>query len=82
MTERFYLSLSAIACLFALSQTGSAHVGHLGELAGHSHWVGAAALGGAAVLAAWLAARSKKRGEQDAEDAVEDAETDAETVES
>ncbi len=40
-----------------------AHAGHLGDLAGHSHWVGLAAGLGAAALAALIAkarARSKK----------------------
>ncbi|MBW3095749.1 DUF6732 family protein [Pseudohoeflea coraliihabitans] len=36
-----------------------AHGGHLGELAGHSHWLGWAAVAAAAGLAAW--ARKKRR---------------------
>jgi hypothetical protein len=38
-----------------------AHAGHLGELAGHSHWVGAAALAGAALLAGVIALKDRKR---------------------
>lgn len=38
-----------------------AHGGHLGELAGHSHWVGAAALAGAALVAGLVALRDRKR---------------------
>ena len=37
-----------------------AHAGHLGELAGHSHWIGVAAVTGAAIIAG-LAAKAKKR---------------------
>lgn len=38
-----------------------AHLGHLGELAGHGHWVGAGALVGAAAIAALLADRKRKQ---------------------
>ena len=40
-----------------------AHVGHIGELAGHSHWIGVAALAAAAAVAA-LAARAKPKSER------------------
>ncbi|MCA1299111.1 DUF6732 family protein [Stappia indica] len=42
----------AVATLPTLAQ---AHVGHVGELAGHSHWAGIAALAGAALLAGIVA---------------------------
>jgi len=38
-----------------------AHPGHLGDMAGHSHWLGAAALFGAAVLAGFLAVKNRKK---------------------
>jgi len=38
-----------------------AHAGHLGELAGHSHWVGAAAVAGAALVAGIIALKDRKR---------------------
>ncbi len=83
MIARFHLPVSAGVFLLASSQLAFAHVGHLGELAGHSHWIGAAALGGAAALAVWLAARSKKRGEHAVDDSGEEAESKPEeTVES
>lgn len=46
-----------------------AHGGHVGELAGHSHWLGWAALAGAAGLAALLAKAKlgKKNNEQSGE---------------
>jgi len=51
-----------------------AHVGHLGEIAGHGHWIAAGALG-AAALAAWLAGRGKKAdAEAEPEEELEEAE--------
>lgn len=52
-----------------------AHVGHIGEVAGHGHWIGLAALGGAAAiaLAATLAGRARKKADRAAEDSGDDA---------
>lgn len=45
-----------------------AHGGHLGDLAGHSHWAGLAAVLGAAVLGAAAAKlRKRQRARADAE---------------
>ncbi|PWV98978.1 hypothetical protein DFR52_104269 [Hoeflea marina] len=52
-----------------------AHGGHLGELAGHSHWVGWAAAAGAAAIAAW-AGKRKLNADRDSKEA--DASADAE----
>ena len=69
--------IPAISVAFFLpASTAFAHVGHLGELAGHAHWVGAAAVLGAAAIAAALAAKAKKSGEPAAEE--EAAESEAE----
>lgn len=38
-----------------------AHAGHLGELAGHSHWVGAAALAGAVMVAGVIALKDRNK---------------------
>ncbi|MCR9135415.1 MAG: hypothetical protein NXI27_05435 [Alphaproteobacteria bacterium] len=65
----------ATTLLFVLTVSmAHAHVGHVGELAGHAHWVGLAALIGAAAMAA-LAAKSKKNDK----DRVEPEEGDSET---
>ncbi len=56
-----------------------AHWGHVGELAGHGHIVGIAALAGAAALAAALAAARGKRAEENEEEA-EDIEAEGETA--
>lgn len=52
-----------------------AHVGHLGEVAGHGHWIAAGALG-AAALAAWLAGKGKNA-DAEPEPADEDAPDEA-----
>jgi len=57
-----------------------AHVGHVGELAGHSHWVGVAAVVGAAAVAA-IAAKLRKRGERDGQEADSEAEGGEQTAE-
>ncbi len=52
-----------------------AHGGHLGELAGHSHWIGLAALGIAAGLIALLPQRKRKTEEDSGEAASAEDET-------
>ena len=49
----------------------NAHAGHLGELAGHAHWLGLGAAAIAAALAAIVAAQPK----HDDDETVEDDET-------
>lgn len=56
-----------IALLWVSS--ASAHPGHLIEVAGHSHWLGAAALGAAIALGAWAALKGKKSQSSEAEEA-------------
>ena len=68
--------MKALSILFAVIATPAlAHVGHLGEVAGHGHWIAAGALG-AAGLAAWLAGKGKKA-EADAEPEEEMEEAEA-----
>ncbi|MEM7547235.1 MAG: DUF6732 family protein [Pseudomonadota bacterium] len=66
---RILVSLSAL--LLAPSAPAIAHVGHVAEVAGHSHWIGLAAALGAAALGAWIAGSKKK---EEAEDCPEDTE--------
>ena len=54
-----------------LPSAAHAHMGHVGELAGHSHWVGVAAVLGAAAIAA-LAAKARKRAERSEDGAAEE----------
>ena len=62
--------------------TAFAHGGHLGELAGHAHWIGVAAVAGAALVAGVVALkdRKKKTAEDAAEVAGEEDETAAEAA--
>ncbi|MEL7254490.1 MAG: DUF6732 family protein [Pseudomonadota bacterium] len=52
-----------------------AHPGHLAEVAGHGHWLGAAALGAAIAIGLYAGLKGRKT---KAEDSVEDAGEDAE----
>lgn len=57
-----------------------AHLGHLGEVAGHGHWIGLAAAAGAAVLAGWLAGKlGEKDGDAEEQEPGPDAATEAGT---
>lgn len=55
-----------------------AHIGHIGELAGHGHWLAAGALAAAAGLAALGAMRGRKE-KAEAESAGENPEAEPET---
>ncbi|MTI43855.1 hypothetical protein JM93_02297 [Roseibium hamelinense] len=60
-----------------------AHAGHLGELAGHSHWIGVAALAGAVALAGALALKGRKKTAAEDETTADDttpSERDAEAA--
>jgi len=47
--------MTRLAFLAAFIATPAhAHLGHLGEVAGHGHWIGLGALAGAAILAGLL----------------------------
>ena len=63
---RLILIFAAIALT---AQSASAHPGHLAEVAGHGHWLGAAALGAAIALGAWAALKGKKNEQSEADDA-------------
>lgn len=52
-----------------------AHVGHVGEMAGHDHWVAGAAIGVAVGVAIWGWLKGEKSDEEDS--ATETDETDA-----
>lgn len=53
------LVLSIAGSVF-FTQAALAHGGHVGDLAGHSHWVGWAAAAAAGAIAAWAIKRGKK----------------------
>ena len=49
-----------------LASTANAHPGHLAEVAGHGHWLGAAAIGAAIAIGLWKAAQDKKAKSEEA----------------
>lgn len=53
-----------------------AHGGHVGDLAGHSHWVGWAAAAAAGAIAAWAIKRGTKK-KSDTQGNAEDADSSA-----
>ncbi|WFE89366.1 hypothetical protein K1718_24955 [Roseibium porphyridii] len=65
-----------------LPTSAFAHGGHLGELAGHSHWVGVAAIAGAALVAGLVALkdRKQKKSEDPTDADVEDTKTAGEAA--
>ena len=64
-----------IAALFAAG-SAQAHPGHLSEVAGHGHWLGAAALGAAIAIGLWAGLKGRKE-TQDAEPEEAAADEDA-----
>jgi hypothetical protein len=73
--------LQLFLAVLAIPGDALAHGGHLGELAGHSHWIGWGALVAGAALAALLGKRKgKQETAQDAEPA-EEPETEPQSEE-
>jgi len=65
---------------FAGAQSAFAHGGHVGDLAGHSHWVGWAAAAAAGAITAWAIKRgnkSKNAGQDNADEADADKKPEA-----
>jgi len=68
--------LIALIPLFA-ANPALAHIGHLGEVAGHGHWI---ALGGIAIAGAIALLGGRKKSEDAQEDETADPEIDEEEV--
>lgn len=61
--------------LIAIASGAWADIGHIGEVAGHDHWIAAGALGLALGLALWAALKGRKdQNTEAAEEEAEDAE--------
>lgn len=60
-TITFFFGCAAAGAI--LPGIAHAHLGHVGEVAGHTHWIGIAALGLAAGVAALLPSRKRKKAE-------------------
>ena len=65
-----------LICLTAVlwANAGVANVGHLADVAGHGHWIGAAALGAAIELGAWATSKGKSDEASDEDDVEPDEE--------
>ena len=63
--------ITGVAAL-AIPTPAFAHWGHVGELAGHGHWIAIGAAAAAAALAAWLHNREDTQDEDEWQDADED----------
>ncbi len=77
MKRQSHILILPVLMVLAMPTSAFAHIGHIGELAGHGHWIGVGALVGAAALAAALA-RGRKAREEGAEEEAEEP-IDAET---
>jgi hypothetical protein len=58
--ERDAMRISVFLVSLLVGTGAQAHVGHLGELAGHGHWIAAGALGAAIAVAGWNVLKGKK----------------------
>lgn len=63
--------------MLLVTAPASAHVGHLGEIAGHDHWVAGAALGAALAVSIWGALKGKKDAEEAEQDTSDEGEEEA-----
>jgi len=64
-----------LTVLFAAT-AAQAHPGHLAEVAGHGHWLGAAAIGAAIAIGLWSGLRARKDRAEPDEAADDGAETE------
>ena len=69
--------LATMAALTLLPGLAHAHAGHVGELAGHSHWIAMGALAAAAALAAIVATKPRKKNDKEPEGETADADAEA-----
>lgn len=58
----------AIVVFFLVPTPALAHLGHLGEVAGHGHWIALGAFAAAAALAAVLAKAKRAKDKSEIED--------------
>lgn len=68
------LRIFALLTGFLLTSPAYAHLGHVGELAGHAHWVGLGAVVVAGALAAAIGKLSEKNQDEEIEEEVEPGE--------
>lgn len=61
----------------AMAQSAQAHSGHLGDLAGHDHWVAGAAIGVAIALGIWGVLKGEKEPSEPTDSETNDEEATA-----
>jgi hypothetical protein len=69
------IRLPAFAALLVISSPAHAHLGHVGEVAGHSHWIGLAAVGAAAAIAVAVSTLGKKKDAEAKDEEAKDEQT-------
>lgn len=72
------IGLASVTTLFGGMSAALAHWGHLGELAGHGHFIGAACGAAAAMLAAALVIKGRVQADSEEDTAAADSGTDSE----
>ena len=72
--------IAGFCTLLFCGSTASAHWGHLGELAGHGHWVAVGAALAAGALAAALAKKQNQKTEESADAASDEVDGEEETA--
>ena len=78
-TSLLVITGPALTTIMLAPASAQAHWGHLGELAGHGHWIAAGLAAAAAVAVAGLAiTRSRKESEATDEAVPDEAETNGE----
>ena len=68
LLQRVLVTIGASVAPFG---SAKAHIGHVGEVAGHGHLVGIGLVAASAVLAGWLATREDGENSTDQDDADE-----------
>lgn len=58
--------------LIIAASAAQAHPGHLAEVAGHGHWLGAAAIGAAIAIGLWAGLKGRKDAEAEVDEADEE----------
>ncbi len=56
--------ISPVLALGVMSAPAMAHVGHLGDLAGHDHWVAGAAIGAAVAIGLYGALKGRRKADK------------------
>lgn len=72
------LTMRILSLIFLTFATGaSAHPGHIVDVAGHGHWVGAAAIGLAILVGLWGKAKGREATDEEGEAEIEEEEATA-----